>query len=298
MRMISWADVLHWHFGTTFLPRELDLKWTTWLRKPGVAEFWGSDIRISKIEETLNPQYHCLPADYREELTETRSRAMQSAFAATGLECLLPCASLEPFVRPDCFPRVHFLRQRMILADYLPQPPDPQRKRPMIVHSPSNPKIKGTREVIEVIGRLRKNFDFDFRLIENVPHAQALRMLAEADIFIDQLYIGSHGLAALEAMALAKPTVCYLTPRMQRAYPSKLPLLNAAAENLAEVIETLITNPPLRHDIGVRSRAYVEEHHDAARLAPQLVAIYRQAIEHRRVGTRFPIREASNRTVD
>src|SRR5437879_464907 len=55
MSAVAWADVVHWHFGELVLPRGFDLRWTQFLRKPGIAEFWGSDIRVAEIEATDNP---------------------------------------------------------------------------------------------------------------------------------------------------------------------------------------------------------------------------------------------------
>jgi len=50
---IRWADVVHYHFDASALPRGLDLRWVRLLKKPGVAEFWGSDIRIPEVDHPV-----------------------------------------------------------------------------------------------------------------------------------------------------------------------------------------------------------------------------------------------------
>ena len=57
MSAIAWADVIHWHYGDLILHDGFDLDWTRFLRKPGFAEFWGSDIRIAEIEAADNPYF-------------------------------------------------------------------------------------------------------------------------------------------------------------------------------------------------------------------------------------------------
>ena len=107
---------------------------------------------------------------------------------------------------------------------------------------------------------------------------EAIKWVQKADIFLDQFVIGDHGMAALEAMALGKPVVCYIKPSMSGKYPSDCPIVNASQDNLTEVLESLLTNGKRRCETGKESRAYVEKYHDAAALAHQLVEIYREMI--------------------
>ncbi|PKO22880.1 MAG: hypothetical protein CVU38_07190 [Chloroflexi bacterium HGW-Chloroflexi-1] len=278
---IRWADVIHWHYGTTALPKGLDLLWATRLHKPGLVEFWGSDIRIPAVEAADNPYYGRPGPDYEYQQAETlaHSRASQARFARAGARCLVSCKSLLPYIQPDLFPDVYFVRQRVWLPDFRPQPPDPERKRPVLVHSPSAPVAKGTAAVMAAVERLQRKYDFEFRLLRNVPRHRALEIVAEADIFLDQFVLGGYGLAALEAMALGKPVVCYVKPSMVAQYPPDLPVVNASQEKLADILEGLLQNGNLRHELGVRGRAYVEKYHDALHAARQLQEIYEEILE-------------------
>lgn len=277
---IRWADVLHWHYGMTALPFRLDLRWARLLHKPGVVEFWGSDIRIAEVEAADNPYYARLGPDYEYSQAETyaRSRRAQTVFRDAGVACLLPCPSLRPNLQTDLFPKPYFVRQRIWLPDFTPHPPDPANRRPILVHSPSAPVAKGTPAVLAAVEQLKGRYDFDFRLIQNMPRSEALRVVSEADIYLDQFVLGAYGLAALEAMAFAKPVVLYIKPSLLAHYPADLPAINAHQEDLADVLAPLLTDGALRRAIGLRSRAYVERYHDALAIAEQLIAIYRELL--------------------
>ena len=272
---IAWADVLHWHYGHLALGRGLDLRWARLLRRAGVAEFWGSDIRIGSVEAADNPYFAAhAPPEYRAQQTLQRSIETQAPFARAGFSCLVPDGAMLSYVQRNLFPAIHLVRQRVFVADYAPCPPDPH-KRPLIVHSPSDPKLKGSEFVLAAVEKLRADHDFDFRLIQGVPRAEALAVLGEADIFVDQLILGSHGLASIEAMALAKPVICYIKPPLLSTYPSDLPIVNANPETITEVLRGLITNGRRRYELGVQGRAYAERYHDAVVIAGGLRDIYR-----------------------
>jgi glycosyltransferase involved in cell wall biosynthesis len=120
--------------------------------------------------------------------------------------------------------------------------------------------------------------DFDFVLNVGTPHDQALGIVRRADVFLDQFVTGGYGVAAIEAMALGKPVVCYVKPSLASQYPSDQPIVNANQDNLATVLESLLKDGQLRAELGRRSRAYVERHHDAHKIAHHLMEIYRQLL--------------------
>ena len=278
---IIWADVLHWHFGHVFLPRHLDLRWTRLLHKPGVAEFWGSDIRTSETDAIDNPYFSYLPEGYRAERSVGKSVQTQARFAALGFECVIPALDFVPYIRKDLFPAVHFVRQRLLLEELTPAYPDPRRRRIVIAHSPSSPLLKGTSFVLAAVDALSREYDIELSLIHKVPHAEALQRVAMADIFIDQMLLGGPGLAALEAMALGKPVICYIKPSMVGQYPLEMPIVNASIDVLAGTLQGLVEDGVRRHQLGRAGRAYVEKYHDAVALARQLESIYRGLLDKR-----------------
>src|SRR5581483_9735353 len=116
-------------------------------------------------------------------------------------------------------------------------------------------------------------------IVEGVPHEEARARYARADIVVDQLNAGWHGVFALESMALGKPVVSYLKPdvveRSAEGYGIRLPIVPATKDTLVEALRPLVDQPALRREIGAAGRSYVEQVHDLDRVTDRLLAIYR-----------------------
>src|SRR5206468_10236050 len=121
------------------------------------------------------------------------------------------------------------------LREYVPRPPS-DAARPLVVHAPSNRAKKGTAHVIDACAELPVELD----VVEGVPHDEARERYARADIVVDQLNAGWHGVFALEAMALGKPVVTYLKPdvvaQAEQAYGVRVPIVPATADTLVEAL--------------------------------------------------------------
>jgi hypothetical protein len=281
LKAIRWADVVHWHGWTRTLRKDKDLQYVADLGKPRIVEFWGSDIRIPEIASADNPyaarMYQLYPKLAKDR--PEKSLKSQRCFARYGFECLLPSAALEPSIQKDIFPSVFRTRQRIMLSDYEPSYPAPKKQRPLIVHTPSNKAKKGTEAVLQTINQLKDRYEFDFKLIHRTERCRVLEIMRNCDIMLDQFTLGAHGVAALEAMAFGKPTLCYIKPSFVGRYPNDLPIINANQGNLTEVLSDLLEDGQKRYEIGCRSRAYIEKHHDAHRIARDLAGIYRELLE-------------------
>lgn len=287
LEAIHWADVVHWHCGTRTLRNDHDLRCAAELGKPRIVEFWGSDIRIPDVASTDNPYVAGIYEENPNMALHLRERSLrnQSRFAEYGFECLIPDAELEPYIQSDLFSNILRSRQRLVLADFEPAYPDPNKQRPLVVHAPSDKAKKGTSAVLEAIEKLRKKYDFEFKLISGMPKDQAVAIYHNCDIMLDQFVLGTHGLACLETMALGKPTMCYIKPSLVKKYHSDLPIVNANQENLTQILADLLENGQKRHEIGRRSRAHIEKHHDAHKIAGDLVVIYEKLISKNRGAT-------------
>ena len=112
-----------------------------------------------------------------------------------------------------------------------------------------------------------------------MPHDEARERYARADIVVDQLNAGWHGVFALESMALGKPVVTHLKPdvveRSAAGFGVRIPIVPATKETLVAALRPLVEQPALRREIGATSRAYVEQVHDIDRVADRLLDLYR-----------------------
>jgi len=283
MAGIAWADVVHWHFNASAVPFEFDLRWAARLRKARIVEFHGTDIRTPEIAGRDNPYIRRLftgsPSAYGISLES--SRVTQRRFARYGFVPLLPGRELEAYIQPGIFSQHYATNVALRVSNYAPSFPDPGAKKPLIVHLPSNPVIKGTSVVLKAIEEIRDECDFEFRLVEGLPHAEAMGIVSQADIVLDQFLIGMYGLSALEGMAHGKPTVVYLAPRIADLLGPGLPLVNSSPDDLSRTLVELIADGERRHRLGVAGRQYVERVHDSSVVACGLLEIYEDMLNGR-----------------
>jgi hypothetical protein len=296
IRAMNWADVVHWHWGESTW-KGLDLRIAAWLKKPRIVEFWGSDLRDPALASKDNLYLARMFQQHPELARQQCSIAAQSAFSKYGFECLIPGHELSDYLNGKFFAGYYRTRACLVLDDFVPRFPEPTKRRPLVVHAPSNKLKKGTELVLETVRRLGKIYQFDFELIHQMPRQRALELVAQCDLFLDQFTIGAEGLAAYEAMAMGKPVICFIKPALLPRYASELPILVASQDTLQDVMAPLLIDGSRRHEIGKRSRKYVEDYHDARNVCSDLIEVYNELCSRRvptlRTGLRTRVRFAS-----
>ena len=280
IRAVQWADVIHWYYNDSYLPKELDLKYIKYLNKPTLIEFWGTDIRIPEIAMENNPYLTKLFSDPNNDyhISYEKSHATQERFSRYGFKCLIPGTKLLSYIQHDLFPSPIRTQARIFLSEFNPKYPNTIRQRPVVVHMPTRLMTKGTPSVLKAIKQLKNHYDFEFKLIHGIPHKEAMNMIQDCDIMLDQFVIGGFGISALESMAMGKPVICYITPLI-KDLPHDCPVINANQDNLAGVLRDLLKDGPRRNRVGRQSRAFVEKYYDAHKIARDLVKIYEELIE-------------------
>jgi glycosyltransferase involved in cell wall biosynthesis len=279
-QLILWADVLH-YFWSSALDDGEDLQWANDMNKPILIEWLGSDIRNPELLKNYNPffpevynngyEYHSVES----EANSTSRQMLFSRFHATPVLC----PEMILYLKKDAFPTFKSVFQRIDCCNFEIYYPNPQKKIPIIVHSPTAAVAKGTNIILSVIEELRHEYQFEFILLHNLTRKEVLEKIMIADIFLDQLIIGGYGMAAMEAMSFGKPVLTYVMPKVyELGLPANCPIVNTNPENLKAQLIKLITNGQLRHEIGQQSRMYIEEYHDADKLSHQLLNIYKELI--------------------
>ena len=181
-------------------------------------------------------------------------------------------------MQKDIFPLPYKTMARVVLSDFDPKYPDPENRRPLVAHAPSHTGKKFTAHIIQKVEKLKSKYDFDFRLITGLKHSDAIAAIRECDLLIDEIAPGEYGVAAIEAMALGKPSINYIKPSIENQLPKELPIVNANVDTLSEVLERLLADGQRRYEIGFSGRKYVEKYHDAHQIARQLVDIYKELL--------------------
>lgn len=278
--ILTWAkriafrfDVYHYHFAESVFGGRLfylDV-WAERLRGAQVVvEFWGSDVRFPDHEARRNPYYQGFPG---EDGRKALFRARMWSSLARG-HALVSDEQMASYVRPF-FRHVHIVPQRVDVEALSPRFPDPSVDEPLLVHAPSAPRVKGTEFVRRAVERLKaKGLRFRYVEITGKSHPEVMQLTRQADLVVDQLLLGAHGVYALEAMALGKPVVAYIAPYMAGAYPQDLPIVNANPDTIEAVLRDWLSDGEARRARGEASRVYVERRHDYRLVARQLQEIY------------------------
>ena len=280
-KLLKWADVLHYHWDSAFTD-ERDLKSAAKLGKPIFIEWVGSEIRIPEICKKVNPYYRKAFEDGYEyksfESKKTSIKNQRKFQKVNAIPLIIPEMNL--YVQKRMFPVFYPSQLRINLKEYKTSFPDVTNNKLLIIHQPSAKIAKGSNFIIPILEELGKEYDFDFLLLHDMNRDEVLSIIQKADVFIDQIILGSYGMAAMEAMAFGKPVMCYIMPEVFEAgLPEECPIVNTNPDNLKEQLIKLITNPQLRHDIGIKSRAFAEKFHDVEKISGQLLAIYKLELE-------------------
>lgn len=136
---------------------------------------------------------------------------------------------------------------------------------PVILHAPNHRMLKGTEYLISAVDELKRDgFSVELRVLEKCAHHQVMDAIATCDIVADQFLVGAYARLAIEAMAFAKPVLCYLREDLFQYNPiwRECPIVNANPDTLKEKIkELLLMSPDERAEIGHQGRSYVDCYH-------------------------------------
>ncbi|MBV8888922.1 MAG: glycosyltransferase [Alphaproteobacteria bacterium] len=233
-----------------------------------VYRFTGEDLRIRSIHIARNP-HNAYQYGYSTKIDEERQRRYIDFLKENVDQLVVQDPELHEFC-PEAavVPRVIDLSGFTYVGVERPE-------RPLVVHAPSNPAVKGTPFVRAAVEALQgEGLPFDYREISGLPHDEAVALYRRADIVIDQLHIGWYGVLAVEAMALGKPVITYVRPEFLETHDPKIPIVPANPLNIREVLRQTLRDADFRQEIGRQARAFVEQMHDVRVVADRLLAVY------------------------
>lgn len=266
-------DIFHFHFKETLLIPSYDLPVLKMKGKKIVRSYWGDDIRIPSMAGSRNPYFNRYQHHNSEDELIKRI-SYEREFIDFAIVADLEVYNYARQFYPES--KIKVLPVGVDIERYKPNFPDEAKNKPTIVHAPSARGLKGTKEVIQTINKLRSDgYSFNFILVEGKSHQEAIEIYGQADIVIDQLLIGGYGFVSIESMALGKPVLCYLQPEYypQEVYDT-IPIIKTDCTNLYDELKKLIVDPSLRYRIGIRSRKYVEGYFNIDTVAKALINIY------------------------
>lgn len=115
---------------------------------------------------------------------------------------------------------------------------------------------------IELVHILRQTFE------------NALKMMAQSDIVVGKILpdVGWFGKFELEAMALGKPVIAYVSDELYEKY--RPPVYRTTKESFQQDLERLVGDEKAQRVLAQAGHSYVEENHDVRKVAARLERYY------------------------
>ncbi|SDY16698.1 Glycosyltransferase involved in cell wall bisynthesis [Evansella caseinilytica] len=264
-------DIFHFHFGETFFPDRRDLEILKKNGKKMIVHHRGSEVRMLSVAKGMNNPYVKVKRSWPEEKVRANLEFLSRYFDKAIVNDWELRTYTEPYYKKN-YVVPHAIEIKKFTARY-----PTGEERPLIVHAPSRRDTKGTEYVLDAVDRLKKaGEEFDFQLVEKLPHDQALKLYQKATIVIDQLRIGAYGHLSMEAMAMGKPVICYIREDLVDKYPAGLPIISANPDTVHQVIRKTLKHPERWRELGRAGRRYANMYHRYERVADRLISIYQK----------------------
>ncbi len=218
--------------------------------------FHGSEVRIPSVHAQLCPYSNLADADdpYIQVL-EIRARTTAETAKWLGIPLYCSTPDLADYVPATWLPLVINVDKYQSVKQKLVAPV------PLVVHSPSNQKLKGSKAILEVLSKLAEEKLIRLWLVQNVPPEKMPDVFKAADIVVDQIGINSYGVAATEAMAAGCLTLAQIGDDTRSHIPG-LPIVEADEGSLDSVMREILANLDEYCAVAERGPKFVREWHD------------------------------------
>ena len=254
-----------------------DLAVLKFVGKRVICVFHGSDSRPAY----LNAKFLKAPSNARVEDAAIYARKQRkSVHRIENFSDLIVCAPPWAYFLQHPYACVIAIGHPFESGVSKSSPARPSRGNQVrILHAPSDPEIKGTRVIREIIERLRQNgHSIEFVEMIGKTNAQVIEDVKQCDFIVDQLY-GNLPMAgfATEAAFFGKPAVVggYYSRIVRDDVPDELmpPSEYCLPEELESAIERLIIDRDYRLELGRAAAAFVRRHMSPRKVAERYLRL-------------------------
>lgn len=274
-------DVYLFTFGCTFTNTWLELALTKVFRKRVFFVYFGSESRPSFLDGTQ------LPATLgRKELSRLYSLSRKCRARVRRQERFAECIINSPAAAHyHTRPFINWFAlgvpvNAVEVKSSLDSPPS--RGKPVrILHSPSNPLVKGTQVIEDAVNALvNKGYSIEFVKLAGVSNAVVLEELQRCDFVVDQVFSDTPmAVFAAEAAKLGKPAVVagYFSEVVSDYFPDDEmpPVLFVSPDKLESAIERLIVDGAYREELGSSARKFLNDQWHPVRVAERYLSVIR-----------------------
>lgn len=280
-------DLFHFQYGRSLLsgldpvlPRLWDIPLLASLGRPVVMHFRGSDIRLPSLHRSLEQDSYLRGVD-----DPAREEQIRDLVEICRRYCSVLAVSTPGLL--DHVPDAVWVPHIVDLKTFVAQPRAEGDRRLVVAHIPSNRIAKASDDVELQLRPLVTRGLIDLRVRSGLSRAQIVQVMATADIVVDSLTIGDHGLTSVEAMASGAIAIAHIRQGNRDRNPG-VPVVEATPSSLATVVTELAHDHDRRRELAATGRQWVEQRHSATAVAPQLVDLYDEPVPSPRAHPDWP----------
>jgi hypothetical protein len=228
--------------------------------------FHGSEVRSPRIHAELEPT-----SPFRDPDWELGRRLQEvSDRIAVQLEDFDGARFVSTPDLLDYVPDARWLPTVVDLDIWSAGPPVLERDRPVLLHVPSNPELKGTA-IFDPIGqRMADEGLIEYRRAEDVPVEKMPALVNDVDMVFDQFGLGLYGVQAVQALASGRLVLSYVGDRIRSRLPVELPIVEVTPETVEAVVRGLLDDRDAARAQAAKGREFVSRFHDGAMAAEVL----------------------------
>jgi hypothetical protein len=261
-------DVLHYQYGSTWLPGAMDAAWGKALGRTVVVTYHGDDCRLAETAQRLDWPFAPVKDPANDPAVRRRVAGLARFSHAAVVGDLEVASYLQPF-----YSRV-YVSPMPLHNRIAPSRPRDSGGRIRVLHAPSDQRVKGTDRIRRAVDDVAARLPLEFVVLSGVSHDAVRDELARADIVVDQLSSTSASVFALEAMRAGVPVLSRLDQRALAPFHASLPIVAVTANTLEQKLEELVTDETLRRRLGEEGKAYVAANHEASQAARAVLGVY------------------------
>jgi hypothetical protein len=271
--VVARYEIVHAHFMYTLSRTGWELPILKRMGRRLVVHFRGCEARDRTRNMDLHPEVNiCQDCDHHPPICQSASAVERRDWARRfGDLTLVTTPDMRDFV-PDAIHMPFFapagadrgVRERAPGAEIA------------IVHVTNQPGIEGTGEIERVIERLRrKGYRIHFTWLHDLPHAEVLAAVADADLAIGKMKMGYYANAQIESMALGVPTVTCVRDEFMTDELLRSGFILTTLPRLEKTLAYYLDHPDALEAKRRIARQSILRLHDNDALARQMIGLYR-----------------------
>lgn len=276
--LLPWAlirfDAFIFFFAQTITNTSIELKLLKLFQKRIIFVYAGSDVRPPFMDGGLFPEGGPIPsASQLRKLTQRKKLAVKLHEKFADFIVNSPfCGQFheKSFVNWFAMGVPFTSAKAASMPDHKTHLDLPHVR---ILHSPSNPAVKGTPQILTMLDELKaKGLKFELKLLQQLSNDQVIDEIQECDFVIDQLYSDTPmAVFATEAAQFGKPAIVgsYASHADDSLFSihGRPPSLFVSPEEFKNAIETMIVDREKRERLGTAAATFVKEKWDYREVA-------------------------------